>query len=138
MSASMSPTLLPDMCSAIERFAATVDLPTPPFPLATAITCFTPGSDSFGGICGFIRSLFSLCVLFAQLAEEFERVNSGVVAVVPLDLIRVVAHGLHRDRCRRTRGDFLRRQDAERVSRFRPFFHARRARAVGAQFLPRH
>src|SRR5688572_24714734 len=29
--------------SAQARFAATVDLPTPPFPLLIAITCLTPG-----------------------------------------------------------------------------------------------
>src|SRR5262245_8266044 len=107
MSASISPTLWPAMCSASARLAATVDLPTPPFPLATAITCFTPGSDNFGGICGFMVYLVWLFLLLAQLAEEFECVDSGIVAVVPLDLIRVVTQGLHRDWCRRARFDFL-------------------------------
>ncbi len=54
MSASMRPTDAPFMWSAIARFAATVDLPTPPFPLATAMTCFTPGRESFGGCWGFM------------------------------------------------------------------------------------
>src|ERR1700735_4035884 len=36
-SASTRPTLLPCACSARARFTATVVLPTPPFPLATAI-----------------------------------------------------------------------------------------------------
>jgi len=41
MSASRSPTLAPALLRAIAKFTATVDLPTPPFPLATAITFFT-------------------------------------------------------------------------------------------------
>src|SRR5215471_16607860 len=48
MSASSSPTRAPDRCSAAARLTATVDLPTPPLPLATAIVCFTPGSISDG------------------------------------------------------------------------------------------
>src|SRR6266480_304945 len=44
MSQSHRPTRAPVCSSATARFAATVDLPTPPLPLATAITCFTPGS----------------------------------------------------------------------------------------------
>src|SRR5213079_1901077 len=43
MSQSHRPTRAPVCSSATARFAATVDLPTPPFPLATAITCLTPG-----------------------------------------------------------------------------------------------
>src|SRR5215472_747004 len=49
MSASSRPTLAPDCCSAAARFTATVDLPTPPLPLATAIVCLTPGSVSDAG-----------------------------------------------------------------------------------------
>ncbi len=44
MSQSHRPTRAPVCSSATARFAATVDLPTPPLPLATAITCLTPGS----------------------------------------------------------------------------------------------
>src|SRR6266545_93523 len=101
MSASIRPTERPCMWRAIARFAATVDLPTPPLPLATAITCFTPGSDNFCGICGFMVYLLAsggrkppvvnrLVVLwrtgglrpplaFAQLAKERERVDAGEV-----------------------------------------------------------
>src|SRR6476661_6598765 len=43
MSQSHRPTRAPVCSSATARFAATVDLPTPPLPLATAITCLTPG-----------------------------------------------------------------------------------------------
>src|SRR5215217_5976954 len=43
MSQSHKPTRAPLCSSATARFAATVDLPTPPLPLATAITCLTPG-----------------------------------------------------------------------------------------------
>ena len=39
MSASSSPTLSPNRASATARFAATVDLPTPPLPLPTAMMC---------------------------------------------------------------------------------------------------
>src|SRR5258708_2100068 len=46
MSASSSPTRAPDWCSAAARLTATVDLPTPPLPLATAMVCLTPGSIS--------------------------------------------------------------------------------------------
>src|SRR6266403_4661271 len=43
MSQSHRPTPAPICSSATARFAATVDLPTPPLPLPTAITCLTPG-----------------------------------------------------------------------------------------------
>src|SRR5215475_5370278 len=43
MSQSHRPTRAPVCSSATARFAATVDFPTPPLPLATAITCLTPG-----------------------------------------------------------------------------------------------
>src|SRR5204862_5679103 len=42
MSQSHRPTRAPVCSSAIARFAATVDFPTPPLPLPTAITCLTP------------------------------------------------------------------------------------------------
>src|SRR5438046_141166 len=43
MSASRSPTWAPESCSEAARLTAIVDLPTPPLPEPTAITCFTPG-----------------------------------------------------------------------------------------------
>ena len=43
MSASRSPTRWPSWARATARLAATVDLPTPPLPLATATTCRTSG-----------------------------------------------------------------------------------------------
>src|SRR6266513_3328005 len=43
MSQSHKPTRASDCRSATARFAATVDLPTPPLPLATAMTCLIPG-----------------------------------------------------------------------------------------------
>src|SRR6516164_7452514 len=43
MSQAHRPTREPVCSSATARLAATVDLPTPPLPLATAITCLTPG-----------------------------------------------------------------------------------------------
>ena len=42
-SASIRPTRAPVSARATARFAATVDLPTPPLPEPTAITCLTPG-----------------------------------------------------------------------------------------------
>src|SRR5262249_30181394 len=50
-SASNKPTLLPSFTSASARFTATVVLPTPPLPLATAIRFFTPGIGWRWGIC---------------------------------------------------------------------------------------
>src|SRR5207253_2833158 len=44
MSASIRPTRRPRMCNASARLVATVDLPTPPLPLATATKCLTPGN----------------------------------------------------------------------------------------------
>ncbi len=49
-SASSKPTDAPRRCSAMARLTATVVLPTPPFPLATAIKFFTPG---IGGLAGW-------------------------------------------------------------------------------------
>src|SRR5918994_2973900 len=43
MSQSSTPVLKPCARSARARLQGVVDLPTPPLPEATAITCFTPG-----------------------------------------------------------------------------------------------
>src|SRR6267378_3673806 len=48
MSASRRPTSAPAFLRAAARLTATVDLPTPPLPDATAIVCFTPGRISLG------------------------------------------------------------------------------------------
>ena len=48
MSASSRPTAAPSRASATARFTATVLLPTPPLPDATASTFFTPGSSCSG------------------------------------------------------------------------------------------
>src|SRR5581483_12165028 len=48
MSASIRPTRAPRALSARARLAATVDLPTPPLPLATATTWRTPGNSILG------------------------------------------------------------------------------------------
>src|SRR5207302_1529521 len=48
MSASSNPTEAPLLRSAAARLTATVDLPTPPLPDATAIVCLTPGKISEG------------------------------------------------------------------------------------------
>src|SRR6267143_1655738 len=63
-SASSKPTLWPSFDKARARFTATVVLPTPPLPLATATRFFTPGIGWRSGICcgtgtGGICFLFS-------------------------------------------------------------------------------
>src|SRR5260370_18905763 len=50
-SASSNPTLWPSFAKASARFTATVVLPTPPFPLATATRFFTPGMCWRSGCC---------------------------------------------------------------------------------------
>src|ERR1700691_927274 len=49
-SASSRPTEAPMFFSAMARLTATVVLPTPPLPLATAIRFFTPGMGALSGI----------------------------------------------------------------------------------------
>ena len=49
MSASRRPTRAPSRARLTARFTATVDLPTPPLPDATAIVFFTPGMRSAAG-----------------------------------------------------------------------------------------
>src|SRR5262245_29688952 len=121
MSASIRPTAWPWDRRARARLAATVDLPTPPLPLATAITWRMPGRVSFAAgpaPWGCIR--YSPGVgsdRLAQLAQVLERVDAGVVAVSPGDLVGVVADRRHGRRPRRAGRQFLRRQDAERVWR---------------------
>src|SRR5438270_13051830 len=96
MSASIRPTRWPCICRASARLADTVDLPTPPLPLATATRCLTAGRATLAGICGCIGGGPSGA--FAQLAQVFERVDAGVVAVVPDDLVGVRPAGGHRHR----------------------------------------
>src|SRR4051794_28592552 len=101
MSASISPTLRPRACRATARLAATVDLPTPPLPLATASRCLTPGRESFwpgiceGGGIGVSR-WHAGRALRAEGFQLVEGVNAAAVAVVPSDLVGVVPDGGHR------------------------------------------
>src|SRR5207245_11179532 len=77
-SASSNPTLLPRFAKASARFTATVVLPTPPLPLATATRFFTPGIGWRSGCCmgagpGGICFLYGgtgilACPLFHQFA----------------------------------------------------------------------
>src|SRR5437588_8267510 len=110
MSASIRPTAEPRPRSASARLAATVDLPTPPLPLATAITCRMPGRDTF--CCGpwpwECMGVVSVGDGLTQFSEVFERVDAGVVAVVPDDLVGVIADRLHRRRSRRAGLQFFR------------------------------
>ena len=50
MSASSTPTLRPRAAIAVARFTVTLDLPTPPLPLATAITRVVSGTSVGGGL----------------------------------------------------------------------------------------
>src|SRR5437763_17187577 len=98
MSASIRPTADPRARRPSARLAATVDLPTPPLPLATAITWRMPGRDTF--CCGPgpwpCMRVVSLGERLAQFAEAFVRVDAGVVTVVPRELVGVFADRCHR------------------------------------------
>src|SRR6266851_6657222 len=80
MSASSKPTLAPLTPSAQATLMATVDLPTPPFPDATAITCLTPGSIWSG-----LRPLKAdrtLAVIFRSTAVTPGRSPTSFLAIV--------------------------------------------------------
>src|SRR6266849_9190974 len=80
MSASSSPTLAPLRLSAQARLMATVDLPTPPFPEATAIACRTPGMTWFG--CGRLKADRTLAVIFRSTAVTPGKSATSLVAMV--------------------------------------------------------
>src|SRR6266699_3491231 len=80
MSASSSPTLAPLTPSAQARFIATVDLPTPPFPEATAITCLTPGSIWSGR--RPLEAERTLAVIFKSTAVTPGRSPTSFLAMV--------------------------------------------------------
>src|SRR4051812_39512201 len=112
MSASSRPTLetlagdaVPcpaSSCSARLRLVATVDLPTPPLPLATAMTCLTPGSAIFWAGCGGILfSKPSRLHRSAQLTQVLQGVETRVVAIAPGYLVGVVTDRRDADRFER-------------------------------------
>ena len=72
--------------------AVTVDLPTPPFPLATASTCLIPGSDIFGGAC--IGGGMDVSLGFGKRTQRLERVDARIVAVGERRADRIVADRL--------------------------------------------
>src|SRR4051794_1833479 len=134
MSASSRPTRAPGPARARARLAATVDLPTPPLPLATAMTDRMCGSAIFccgippWGCMGFSgervgrsgrgagaaltgQALGAL----AQGAEVLQGVDAGVVPVAPDHLVGVAADRRHADRPGRL--EFAGLEDAERVGR---------------------
>src|SRR5450759_3775171 len=80
MSASSSPTLAPLMRRAQARLIATVDLPTPPFPDATAIACLTPGMPCFG--CRPLKAGRTLAVIFRSTAVTPGRSATSLCAMV--------------------------------------------------------
>src|SRR5712692_4547070 len=80
MSASSSPTFAPLMLSAHARLIATVDLPTPPLPEATAIACLTPGMTWFG--CRRLKAERTLAVIFRSTAVTPGRSPTSLLAIV--------------------------------------------------------
>src|SRR4051812_779875 len=60
MSASRIPTFSPTAAKPKARLQEVVDLPTPPFPEATAMTCLTPGMPTPFDVAGAFRSASSL------------------------------------------------------------------------------
>src|SRR5215207_7117497 len=130
MSASISPTRWPCIWRARARLAATVDLPTPPLPLATAMIWRTPSRAGIG--CGpgcmMVLGLFRV----AQVAEQFQGVDAGIVAVGPDDLVGVVAAREHLRWLWRA-CQVLVAQELERVGRLLPRLVARGAGAILAE-----
>src|SRR6267378_2002265 len=80
MSASSRPTLAPLSPSAQARLIATVDLPTPPFPDATAIACLTPGMTWVGF--GRLKAERTLAVIFRSTAVTPGRSLTSLCAMV--------------------------------------------------------
>src|SRR6185437_10085947 len=141
----MRPTFWPAAWRARARLAATVDLPTPPLPLATARRFLTPGRAIFCGCAGFMRFLFSwrhrqecLCHLIREFSQCIHGVDAGGVAVVSGNLIGVVTDRLHGGRFGGAGGCLLWGEHTERVGGLRAFFDARRARAARSQLPPRY
>src|SRR5208337_4345140 len=85
---------------------------------------------------GFLRCLGPGSALLAltQLPKVFQGEDAGVVAVVPGDLVSVVAHGRHRHGGKGRQ--FVGLEDAERIGRLLALFTAAGAGAVAAQVLP--
>src|SRR5262245_19804007 len=137
MSASRRPTRRPCICRARARLAATVDLPTPPLPLATATRCLIVGRETLGICCppgGCMKVVLSESVAAAQLAEVFQGVQAGVVAVAPGDLVGVIADRGHAQRLERRQ--LTRLEDAERVGRLVALLATAGTGTVLAQLLP--
>src|SRR3954467_7894015 len=73
MSASRMPALKPMAAKPSARLHAVVDLPTPPLPDATAITCLTPGMPDARDVAGWVGdtpgSLRSKGIAFLGIAR---------------------------------------------------------------------
>src|SRR5438105_3751169 len=80
MSASSRPTSAPDLARAAARLTATVDLPTPPLPLATAMVCLTPGRMS--AFCWRMKPGRTLAVIFTSTAVTPARAPTASSAMV--------------------------------------------------------
>src|SRR5258708_1223946 len=137
MSASISPTRRPSICKARARFVDTVDLPTPPLPLATATRYLMFGSSICGGEPpgGGMTFSPSAFIAFPNRPQAFQRKNAGIVTVIPSDLIGVVPY--RRDRRGLERLQFGGFENAQRIWGFLAFFIASGAGAVLTQMLPK-
>ncbi len=68
MSASRSPAFRPRPARATAKFAATVDLPTPPLPLPTAMMFFSlPCPGGRGAVCSLARGPRSMGLFYHSL-----------------------------------------------------------------------
>src|SRR3989337_3040306 len=87
MSASRIPTLAPSADSASARFTATVDLPTPPLPEATAMMFFTP-SMGFTPFCtpcaAMLNETLTVASLTPAMADTFSFSLEARAATYPL------------------------------------------------------
>ena len=82
MSASSRPTEAPSRASATARFTATVLLPTPPLPDATAMTFFTPGSS-----CSAVRGAARRTVAPQVRSTDSTPIGSSAGVHARLDLV---------------------------------------------------
>ncbi len=95
ISASIKPTSKPAMPRANARFAATVVLPTPPFPLITIILCFTLSMLAFtAASSSSIRFFFSSSTILFPLICKQIKISPVVSFHVSYPTHRVTLSGL--------------------------------------------
>ena len=70
MSASITPTLKPSAASAAARLVVTVDLPTPPLPLATISTLVVGGMAVSGARCDTLKRALAMAAAFSSAVSS--------------------------------------------------------------------